>query len=114
NIAPGTYVEDVRIGKAVALMGPNAGKAGTDPTRTAEAILMPATDDPEAGQIIYVGASGITVDGLLFNGDNPALNSGYDIAGVDVNTSGAIQNTDFFTGFAQIDHLAIRNNIFKN
>src|SRR5439155_1589088 len=77
NVAPGTYIEDVQIPKALSLIGPNAGKAGTDPTRVAEAILMPATDDPEAGQIVYVAASGVTIDGLLFNGDNPALNSGY-------------------------------------
>jgi len=115
DIAPGTYIEDIRIGKAVALIGPNAGKGGTDPTRGPEAILMPATDDAENGQILYAGASGIAIDGLLFDGDNPALSSGYDVAGVDVNTGAAIQNTDFWlTPFAQIDHLVVRNNVFKN
>src|SRR5207249_3804678 len=105
NLNAGTYVEDLTIGKALTLRGPNAGKAGVDPTRGAEAVLRPATDDPEFGQIIYVSASNVIIDGLLFDGDNPALNSGYNVAGVDVNASGAIQNTFFWTTpFAQIDH----------
>ncbi|HEY5913043.1 MAG TPA: HYR domain-containing protein [Verrucomicrobiae bacterium] len=119
HVAPGIYVEDIVVAKAVSLLGPNAGKAGVDATRGPEAILMPLTDDAANGQIIYVSASGVTIAGFLFNGDNPNLNAGYPVgtgaSAAEANTSAAIQNTYFWTtDFAPVDRLRIQNNIIKN
>jgi hypothetical protein len=116
HVSPGTYKEDLAINAAVTLLGPNAGVPGAG-VRGSEAVLMPVTDDAANGQIIYVGASQVTIDGFLFNGDNPTLNGGYHVGTgtAEANTSAAIQNTDFWTtDFAQIDHLRVQNNIFKN
>lgn len=119
HVLPGTYIEDIVVNKGVRLLGPNSGKAGADSTRGPEAVLMPLTDDAANGQIIYVAASGVTIDGFLFNGDNPGLTTGYPLGtgtpAAEANTSAAVQNTYFWTtDFAQIDQIRIQNNIIRN
>lgn len=117
HIAPGNYVEDLAITNPVTLLGPNAGKAGADPTRGSEAIVMPASADPESGQIVYLGASDVAIDGLILDGHNPAFPAaqGYGAGGKVVYSSAAVQNTWFWTtDFAQVDRFTLRNSIIRN
>ncbi len=119
RVAPGTYMEDLVVNKAVSLLGPNAGKHGSDLNRGPEAVLMPLTDDPANGQIIFLAASNVIIDGFLFNGDNPGLNTGYPVGtgatSAEANTSAAVQNTYFWTtDFVPVDHICIQNNIIRN
>ena len=111
----GTYIEDVVINKnnisirgSNYLINPNTG------SRVAESIVMPVTDDPELGVMITLQQSNLVLDGFLFNGDNPALNSGYAVGSADVNTSEGICNGPALGPYNQIDHINIQNNIFNN
>jgi hypothetical protein len=117
RVAAGTYVEDLAITNPVTLLGPNAGTPGNAVGRGPEAMLLPQTADPDSGQIIYLGASQVTIDGFLFDSRNPAFqpNQGYDACGTKVFSSAAVQNTDFWTtDFAQVDHVTIQNNVIRN
>ena len=61
EVAAGTYTEDVRVIKSVKFVGPNAGKAGKDESRGAEAII---------DGIISFGADGVVFDGFTTNKQN--------------------------------------------
>jgi len=111
----GTYIEDVVVNKnnvfihgSNYLINPNTG------SRVAESIVMPATDDPEYGVLITLQQSYLTLDGFLFNGDNPALTGGNPVGSADVNTSEGICNGPALGPYNQIDHINIQNNIFNN
>jgi len=115
NVHPGTYVENDIVDRAVTVLGPNAGKAGCDLTRGPEAIVTTAINDPDDGEIFDLEASYITIDGLLFDGDNTSLGGGVPVGAADVNIAEAIQNSPSYLGpFAQIDHLTIQNNRIRN
>src|SRR5205814_757738 len=96
HVAAGKYVENVPISKPVMLLGPNAGKSGVDRTRAAEAIVMPAVNDPENIPIFLVEASHVVIDGFLFDGNNPeppiGFGAGYNANGVQVYAAAAVQN----------------------
>ena len=114
----GSYIENLIIGKALSLLGPNAGLPGYDSGRGDEAVIRPAVNDPEFGNLVEVRASNVTIKGFLLNGDNPALGGGYDVGGVDVNVSEGLTNGYYdanydFHGW-QIDHLIVQDNIFRN
>ncbi|TLN04706.1 hypothetical protein FDZ74_14085, partial [bacterium] len=86
-VAAGTYVEDLTIDKAMTLLGPNAEIDPNTGVRGDEAILLPATSNPDpdvCSVMAYISVSDVTVKGFTFNGDNPALTSGILINGVDV------------------------------
>src|SRR5688500_17326134 len=53
-VAAGTYNEVINVNKDVTITGPNVGKAGSDGTRGAEAVIKGA----------YMSADGATLDGL--------------------------------------------------
>jgi autotransporter-associated beta strand protein len=117
HIAPGLYAEDLAITNPVSLLGPNAGLDGANPTRGLEAILTPATADPETGQVIYLAASHVVIDGFTFDSQNPVFTNSpaYGAGSRAVYSSAAIQNTSFWTNsFAQIDQVTIQNNVIRN
>ncbi|MDD2599352.1 MAG: right-handed parallel beta-helix repeat-containing protein [Kiritimatiellae bacterium] len=115
NVADGTYVEDIEIGKPMTLLGPNAG---VDPntnsvSRVAEAVLIPATSapDPDGDEITvitYITCDQVCIDGFTLDGNNPSIESGIDVNGIDVDACTAI---DFSKNISKI---SIRNNIIKN
>jgi len=78
-----------------------------------EAVLIPATSDPDpfsptATIILYVGVDQVTVKGFTVDGNNPLLNSGVLVNGVDVDASEAIVS---YEGVGQI---TVENNIVQN
>ncbi len=112
NVAAGTYAEDLSINKAVSLLGPNASIDPNSGTRVAEAIVIPASSNPDTTDVnctvlTYLGSSNITVKGFTFNGDNPAFTSGVTINGGDVDVCEIIAAWD------GIGNTVVENNILK-
>jgi hypothetical protein len=117
HVAAGTYVENVPVCKPMSLLGPNAGKSGSDPARRLEAILVPAINDPENTPIILVEANNVTIDGFLLDGNNPRpppfFGPGYNANGVQVYAAAAIQNGTY-PDMRDVNRVTIRNNIIRN
>jgi hypothetical protein len=110
NVLAGTYVEDLTIDKALTLLGPNHAINPNSGVRVEEAILLPATSnpDPDVCEVMaYIGASDVTVKGFTFNGDNPDLTSGVLINGADVDAC------EILAGYDGIGNIVIENNILK-
>ena len=115
NVAAGTYVENVVINKALSLLGPNADKPATDPTRGPEAIIYTSINDPEGDQpIVSIEASHVRVAGFMIDGDNPNMSDGYQVGNADVNNGVGIQNGNYNNLVTHIDHITVENNRFKN
>jgi Ca2+-binding RTX toxin-like protein len=114
-VAAGTYNEVINVNKDVTIVGPNAGKSGSDVTRGAEAVIKGA----------YMSADGATLNGLkvsydgTFVGGNPtAILVGNDgvtltnlvIDGIDQSaSSGIVTITN-----AGVTGLAISNNLITD
>ncbi len=110
SLASGTYIETVTVTKSLTILGPNATINPCDAMRLPEAILMPPTSQPfydGTTEVILmeVQANNVTVKGLTFDGDNPAL----------INSDGGpIDAADGLDVFSNVSGLLVENNIFKN
>jgi parallel beta-helix repeat protein len=111
HIAAGIYAENIVITKAVTLLGPNEAINPNTGSRVAEAVLMTAvagayqnSGDPFQ-TIIEILASNVTIKGLAFDGNNPALTSGVLSNGVDIDAASAILSDEGVGG------IVIENNI---
>jgi hypothetical protein len=90
RIHPGTFVENVIVGKPLALRG-----AGQDRT-----TILPAFSGPETcsdasvcddlSNVILIQSSGVSVSSLTIDGDNPELTGGIDIGGANVDARNGI------------------------
>ncbi|MFN6107888.1 MAG: hypothetical protein ACK5EA_25985, partial [Planctomycetaceae bacterium] len=78
-VAPGTYTENVTVNKAVDVVGPYAGTAGSAAGRSAAAGTGEAS---LVGRMVVTSSGSVTIDGLRFvansstgtsGGNNPAL-----------------------------------------
>jgi parallel beta-helix repeat protein len=98
KLTGGNYPENVVVSKALSLLGPNVGKTGWDGTRVAEALLMPTTVGPyildaaHRTTTLRITVPDVTVDGLAFDGHNPALTGGVPMDGVEVHAACGISN----------------------
>ena len=113
QVAAGVYAENVTIAKSVSMLGPNAGKSGMDATRGAEAVILPANNDPENTPIISVVTNYVSLDGLLLDGNNPALGTGYQGNGAQLYAAAGVQN-GVYPNLSNVSNLTIRNNIIRN
>jgi len=105
NASAGTYVENLLIHTPVTLNGPNASINPCSGSRVAEAIIYPAVDSPAdwSSTLVDLKANNIVIDGLTFDGDNPAI--------------GGTGNYNVSQGIAGITgqaNILIKNNIIKN
>ncbi len=126
----GTYTENVTITKALTLEGADHGQnANTrfaaftggkaDPTQ--ESVLTtptnnPLGDNPNANDLIRVLVSGVTIDGFVIDGNNPALGASLitGAGGVDIHARRGITNVDATGAFIPINNLTVENNIIQN
>ena len=112
DIQAGTYVADLTINQAITLLGPNATTAGNG-SRVAEAVLVPATSDPNpynagAVSVISVNASNVTIAGLTIDGHNAALTSGVTYGGVDIDAAEGISS------YSDVSNITVQNNIVRD
>ena len=129
----GTFVENVTINKAVTLVGAQSGqdadvRAGNfvngKADDTLETVLTtPSNDSSETGgnDLIRVTADGVTIDGLVLDGNNAALApSGAMVGTIDVDVRYAITNLAASsvegTGGASFDAngLLVTNSVIQN
>ena len=113
NVAAGTYVEDVVVNKPLALLGPNANTCPNAGVRAPEAIVIPASSDPDPYSptseiVIYVYTSNVTISGFTVDGDNPAITSGILVGAADVDAAEGI------VSYEGVGSITIANNIIKN
>ena len=116
NASAGTFVENVNVHTTVTLNGPNAGNDPTlaVPARVAEAIVMPAVNDPVNGRVFDVTAANVTINGFTVDGDNPGLTGGVPHNGADINTQFGIGSGTWATGTGGKSGMQIKYNIVQN
>ncbi len=116
----GLYAENVHVGQCVNITGPFAGVCANSAalSRGAEAVVVPATNDPLEGIVFYVTASNVTIDGLTIDADNTAIGGGIAINGADSNAANCVSNGSFefptAMPFVNVDHVSVVNNIILN
>jgi parallel beta-helix repeat protein len=113
NVAAGTYRENVTVPKSVRVTG-----AGVS------TIVEPAISDPNCGgagggsicpgtsNVFLVQSSGVTIDHLQVDGDNPTLTSGVSVGGADIDArNGIITDHTLSTVF---NNLSVHDVTVKN
>lgn len=133
KVAAGTYPENVTIGKSVTLAGAQAGNAasarfalftlganGPKANQGVETILTapavnPTGANPGANDLIRVLADNITIDGLVLDGNNPALAaSAVKVGAINIDARRGITNIDASDDANPVNNLLIENNIIQN
>ncbi|HSN95018.1 MAG TPA: right-handed parallel beta-helix repeat-containing protein, partial [Anaerolineaceae bacterium] len=111
TVAAGTYVEDLVIDKSITLLGPNAVINPNTGVRVAEAILLPATSQPDPSVcevMAYIEVSNVTIKGFTLDGDNPNLASGVTIGSADVDAC------EIISSYEGVGNIVIENDILQN
>jgi len=111
TVGAGTYVEELYIDKSLTILGPNNGDNPNTDSRSTEAVLLPATSNPDPDVctvMAYLATSGITIDGFTFDGDNPALTSGITIGSADVDAC------EILAGYEGMGSIRVENNILQH
>ena len=111
NVGPGLYRENVVLDKPVTVACPNAGRNPNTMSRLPEAVFVPEVNNTATGDVFYVIADGVTIDGCTIDGDNPSLGGGASLNGVDCNALSGVSNSP---APVYVQNISIRNNIIKN
>ncbi|KXK11832.1 MAG: polymorphic outer membrane protein [Chloroflexi bacterium OLB14] len=112
QVPAGTYTENLTIDKGLTLLGPNSAINPNTGSRVAEAIIQPATSNPDPNTscsiIAYLSTSNITIKGFTFDGDNPSLTSGVMIGSADVDAC------ELLAGYEGMGNIVVENNILRH
>ncbi|WP_406694983.1 Ig-like domain-containing protein [Singulisphaera sp. Ch08] len=114
HVAPGVYAEALNVNHSIELLGPNAGINPNSGTRNSEAILLPPSNNPDAGIVVLVTANNVTIDGLFIDGHNPNLPTGTLLNGISANAGSGIANVDNHGHLNFISGLNVLNNVIQN
>jgi hypothetical protein len=131
NVAAGTYPEVLVINKAVTLLGPQAGQSviarfaaftstpdGPKANPGTEAIITAVATDPTtaANDCVHIMADNVTLDGLVLDGNNPALlqTGAILVDGINTDSRRAIQTEDADGAFVSANTVTVKNNIIQN
>lgn len=118
-VAKGRYAEadgaggNLTVAKAVKIIGAQEGvDARTRDIGGAgdanETIIVPAVADLAIGNsaVVQIDSDGVTLDGLVIDGDNPAISSNNPLNGADPDETVGV--------FASANNTLIRNSVFRN
>ncbi len=113
NVAAGVFVEDLNIPQALTLLGPNSNINPNTGVRVPEAIIEPATSDPNPYDasseiVVYVQTNLVTIEGFTVDGSNPGLSGGVLVNGVEVNAAEGI------VSYEGVGSITVANNIVKD
>jgi autotransporter-associated beta strand protein len=133
DVLAGTYAENVIANKSVNLRGAQAGidadarfaafvTGGDGPKAdtAVETVLTapvnnPTAGNPNANDLIRVIASGVTIDGLVIDGNNAALGASSVVTGgVNLHARRGITNVGATNSIHPVNNLLIENNIIQN
>jgi hypothetical protein len=133
NVAAGAFAENLVINKAITVLGAQAGAnantryasftTGVNGPKANPAVetvitapvVNPTGGNPNANDLVRVLASNITLDGLVLDGNNPALPaSSVTGNGVNIDARRGIQNSDANNNFVDINNLLVENTIIQN
>lgn len=116
QISAGTYPESIWVNKdGLQLIGPNANIDPNTGTRVSEAVLQPTAETPitSTTYVMYVTGGNVTINGLTIDGNNPAVTTGLDMNGVDVDALYGVYGANTDTeGPLTVSHNIIRNIAF--
>ncbi|HEX4609356.1 MAG TPA: hypothetical protein VH092_14260, partial [Urbifossiella sp.] len=104
RVAPGTYQENVTVGKPLTLLGANAGVAGAG-ARGAESDVITSGNQTA---VFTVSSSNVTIDGFTIDGDDPLVTGTPLASGDDANALYGVRPTGAFS------NLAVQNDIITH
>jgi len=119
NVAAGTYTEQLTVNRRLNILGPNAAIDPNTGSRVAEAVIRAAVNDaaPFDGSdgensvmvTITNTADGTVFKGFTLDGDNPLLDSSYELNGADVDAFGGISGNGNINPAFDISYNIIKN-----
>ena len=129
HVAAGEFAGVVLIDRALTVEGAGAGQdadvrfaafTGGKASTAAETVVTAANNkpldpNPNAEDLIRVTASNVTIDGLVIDGNNPALGASVlQINGVEVHARYGITNIGATNSFNPVDNLMVRHCVLQN
>jgi parallel beta-helix repeat protein len=129
SVTAGIYTELVSVTKQLTLLGAQHGQdalartaafVGGKADSTLESIIYtpinnPTGGNPGAADLFRVLTHNVTIDGFVFDGNNPALlTSTVQIEGVDAHARRGVTNIGPDDSFNPLNNLILRNNVFQN
>jgi parallel beta-helix repeat protein len=129
SVTAGIYTELVSVTKQLTLLGAQHGQdalartaafVGGKADPTVESIIYtpinnPTGGNPGAADLFRVLTHNVTIDGFVFDGNNPALlTSTVQIEGVYAHARRGVTNIGPNDSFNPLNNLVLRNNVFQN
>jgi parallel beta-helix repeat protein len=131
SVTAGIYTELVSVTKQLTLLGAQHGQdavartaafTGGKADPTVESIIYtpinnPTGGNPGAADLFRVLTHNVTIDGFVFDGNNPALlTSTVQIEGVDAHARRGVTNIgpNSESSYNPLNNLILRNNVFQN
>ncbi len=119
NVAAGTYTEQITVNRRLNILGPNSAIDPNTGSRVAEAVIRAAVkdadpfdgaDDENSVMVTITNtADGTVFKGFTLDGDNPLLDSNYELNGADVDAFGGISGNGNLNPAFDISYNIIKN-----
>ncbi len=118
HVASGLYPErsssttNLTINKPIAIEGAQAGIDARSRADTGATVIVPGVQEAGLGYdstndaVVTINSDGVSLDGLIVDGDNPAIHTGLVLNGADPDVSGGI--------FAAGNNITVRNTVLRN
>lgn len=117
-VAAGTYTEQITVDRALDIRGAQYGVSPATRTNPAnESIIRAAVgdldpfdgSDDENSVMVTLTADGVKLNGFTIDGDNPSIDSNYELNGADVDAYGGISGNGNINPAADISYNIVKN-----